>query len=132
MEKQTIKEAYQKFTVKDSKVEGGSGENVPKGTGEVKRLIPGSPGKVTGGSSTKLGKKLFEEMGLPKTTKRTPYQAQHIIPKEFRSHPVLIKIGMDMDDASNGFFLRVPDADISTTSRHKGYHSVYSNFVRKN
>ncbi|WP_249597983.1 T7SS effector LXG polymorphic toxin [Peribacillus frigoritolerans] len=131
MEKQTIKEAYQRFTVKDSKVEGVSGESVPKGTGKVKRLIPGSPGKVTGGSSTKLGKNMFEEMGLPKTTKRTPYQAQHIIPKEFRSHPVLIKIGMDMDDASNGFFLRVPDADISTTSRHKGYHSVYSNFVRK-
>nr|WP_248278464.1 AHH domain-containing protein [Bacillus sp. DNRA2] len=70
-------------------------------------------------------------MGLPITTKRTPYQAQHIIPKEFRSHPVLQKIGMEMDDASNGFFQRVPDADISATSRHKGYHSVYSNFVRK-
>ncbi|UZD49112.1 T7SS effector LXG polymorphic toxin [Peribacillus frigoritolerans] len=32
MEKQTIKEAYQKFTVKDRKVEGVSGEGVPKGT----------------------------------------------------------------------------------------------------
>ncbi|WP_328177282.1 HNH endonuclease [Peribacillus frigoritolerans] len=32
MEKQTIKEAYQKFTVKDKKVEGVSGESVPKGT----------------------------------------------------------------------------------------------------
>ena len=32
MEKQTIKEAYQKFTVKDRKVEGVSGESVPKGT----------------------------------------------------------------------------------------------------
>ncbi|WP_342603969.1 T7SS effector LXG polymorphic toxin [Peribacillus sp. FSL E2-0159] len=32
MEKQTIKEAYQKFTVKDSKVEGVSGESIPKGT----------------------------------------------------------------------------------------------------
>ncbi|MCU6599260.1 T7SS effector LXG polymorphic toxin [Peribacillus frigoritolerans] len=32
IEKQTIKEAYQKFTVKDSKVEGVSGESVPKGT----------------------------------------------------------------------------------------------------
>lgn len=113
---------------------GGSGVSsegsVVKGTGEVNRLIPGTPGKVTGGSSTKLGKNMFEEMGLPKTTKRTPYQAQHIIPKEFRSHPVLQKIGMDMDDASNGFFLRVPDADVSVTSRHKGYHAVYSNFVR--
>ncbi|MFS0667065.1 deaminase domain-containing protein [Peribacillus frigoritolerans] len=35
LEKQTIKEAYQKFTVKDSKVEGVSGESVPKGTGKV-------------------------------------------------------------------------------------------------
>ncbi|MCY7759488.1 T7SS effector LXG polymorphic toxin [Bacillus inaquosorum] len=95
------------------------------------RLIPGTPGKVTGGSSTKLGKNMFEQMGLPRSTKRTPYQAQHIIPKEFRSHPVLKKLGMDMDDASNGFFLRVPDDDISATSRHKGYHSVYSSFVRK-
>ncbi|MGG3558473.1 T7SS effector LXG polymorphic toxin [Peribacillus frigoritolerans] len=34
MEKQTIKEAYQKFTVKDSKVEVVSGESVPKGTGK--------------------------------------------------------------------------------------------------
>ncbi|MEY9867209.1 hypothetical protein ABIE66_002588 [Peribacillus sp. B2I2] len=32
MEKQTIKEAYQKFTVKDSKVEAVSGEIIPKGT----------------------------------------------------------------------------------------------------
>ncbi|MDP9741219.1 UNVERIFIED_ORG: CxxC motif-containing protein [Bacillus sp. B2I3] len=46
MEKQTIKEAYQKFTVKDRKVEDVSGESVPKGTGkgraevsEVKTLV---------------------------------------------------------------------------------------------
>ncbi|MFS0763808.1 YwqJ-related putative deaminase [Peribacillus phoenicis] len=35
MEKQTIKEAYQKFTVKDSKVEAASGESIPKGTGNI-------------------------------------------------------------------------------------------------
>ncbi|MFK9118182.1 deaminase domain-containing protein [Peribacillus castrilensis] len=35
MEKQTIKEAYQRFTVKDRKVEGVSGESVSKGTGKV-------------------------------------------------------------------------------------------------
>ncbi|TVX76044.1 transposase [Peribacillus simplex] len=34
MEKQTIKEAYQKFTVKDSKVEGVSGGRISKGTGK--------------------------------------------------------------------------------------------------
>ncbi|CAN7274851.1 hypothetical protein LJR015_002192 [Peribacillus frigoritolerans] len=46
MEKQTIKEAYQKFTVKDRKVEIVSGESIPKGTGkdraevsEVKTLV---------------------------------------------------------------------------------------------
>jgi hypothetical protein len=38
MEKQTIKEAYQKFTVKDRKVEGVSGENVPKGTDKTNNL----------------------------------------------------------------------------------------------
>ncbi|MGW9574278.1 AHH domain-containing protein, partial [Paenibacillus terrae] len=100
-----------------------------EGTGESKRLIPGTPGKVTGGSSTKLGKNMFEEMGLRRSTKRTPYQAQHVIPAEFNEHPVIEKIGMDMDHASNGFFLRIPDKYTSSTSRHQGYHSVYSDFV---
>ncbi|MGY3314714.1 hypothetical protein ACV242_003210 [Peribacillus simplex] len=36
MEKQTIKEAYQKFTVKDSKVEGVSGESISNGIDNVK------------------------------------------------------------------------------------------------
>ncbi|MGG3401627.1 hypothetical protein BKK39_16540 [Bacillus cereus] len=135
IESSTVGEVAGKFskastTAKDDAYQLAKGSGGVKGTGEGTRLIPGTPGKVTGGSSTKLGKNMFEEMGLPKTTKRTPYEAQHIIPKEFRRHPVLQKIGMDMDDASNGFFLRVPDADVSVTSRHKGYHAVYSNFVR--
>ena len=45
-------------------------------------------------------------------------------------HPVLQKIGMDMEDASNGLFLRTPAEDISTMSRHRGYHSIYNEFVR--
>ncbi|MGW6665802.1 MULTISPECIES: hypothetical protein [Peribacillus] len=36
MEKQTIKEAYQKFTVKDSKKEGVSGESISNGIDNVK------------------------------------------------------------------------------------------------
>ncbi|MBE2978193.1 T7SS effector LXG polymorphic toxin [Priestia megaterium] len=108
------------------------GERVPTTINtNIQRLIPGKPGEVTGGSSTKLGKNMFEQMGLPRSTKRTPYQAQHVIPKEFRSHPIIKKIGMDMDHASNGFFLQIPEENVSATSRHKGYHSVYSNFVRK-
>ncbi|WP_236004286.1 AHH domain-containing protein [Heyndrickxia sporothermodurans] len=102
-----------------------------KSSSESTRLIPGTPGKVTGGSSSKLGKNMFEEMGLPRTTKRSPYQAQHIIPAEFNEYPILQKIGMDMDHASNGFFLRVPDEYVSSTSRHQGYHSVYSDFVER-
>ncbi|MGG3494381.1 T7SS effector LXG polymorphic toxin [Peribacillus simplex] len=39
MEKQTIKEAYQKFTVKDSKVEGVSGESISKGTDKVRAEV---------------------------------------------------------------------------------------------
>ncbi|MFS0813044.1 hypothetical protein [Peribacillus phoenicis] len=43
MEKQTNKEAYQKFTVKDGTIEGVSKESVPKGTGEFtskKKTVP--------------------------------------------------------------------------------------------
>ena len=94
------------------------------------RLIPGTEGIVTGGNSTKLGKNMLEDMGVPQNTKWTTYQAQHVIPAEMSDHPVLQKIGMDMDDASNGLFLRTPAEDISTMSRHRGYHSTYNEFVR--
>lgn len=101
-------------------------------TNNSNRLIPGTPGKVTGGNSKKLGNNLMESMGLKKSTKRDVYQAQHIIPAEMSSHPVIQKIGMDLDDASNGIFLRIPDEEISSMSRHRGYHSVYSDFVYDN
>ncbi|PEG11636.1 hypothetical protein CON96_02390 [Bacillus wiedmannii] len=101
-----------------------------KGTGEATRLIPGTPGKVTGGSSTKLGQNLLESMGLPRSASRKGYQAQHIIPKNLRNHPVLKKIGMDMDHADNGMFLPIPAKDPSALSRHRGFHSVYNNVVK--
>ena len=94
------------------------------------RLIPGTEGVVTGGDSTKLGKNMMESMGLPRGTNWRGYQAQHIIPAEMANHPVLQKIGIDLDDASNGLFLRTPAADISVMSRHRGYHSTYNEFVR--
>ena len=81
------------------------------GTGE--RLIPGMEGVVAGGDSTKLGKKMMESMGLPRGTNWTGHQAQHIIPVEMADHPVLQRNGMDLDDASNGLFLRTPADDIS-------------------
>ena len=73
---------------------------------------------------------MMEDMGLKRSTKWTGYQAQHIIPAEMADHPIIKKIGMDMDDASNGLFLRVPENDVSAMSRHRGYHSVYSEFVK--
>ena len=75
-------------------------------------------GVVTGGDSTKLGKKMMESMGLPRGTNWTGHQAQHIIPVEMADHPVLQRNGMDLDDASNGLFLRTPADDISAMSRH--------------
>ena len=95
------------------------------------RMIPGIPGEVAGGSSTKLGRNLMAEMGLPRGTSWTGYQAQHIIPSEVRAHAVLKRIGMNLDDASNGQFLRTPDGMTSAMSRHRGYHSVYNEVVER-
>ncbi|MCX7746230.1 MAG: AHH domain-containing protein [Clostridia bacterium] len=95
------------------------------------RLLPGTPGVVTGGDSTRLGKNMMESMGLKRSAKWSGYQAQHIIPSEMADHAVIKKIGMDMDDASNGLFLRVPDESISPMSRHKGFHSVYNEVVQR-
>ncbi len=57
-------------------------------------------------------------------------EAQHIIPAEMTNHPILQKIGMDLDHATNGLFLRTPADDVSTMSRHRGYHSTYNEFVK--
>ena len=72
---------------------------------------------------------MLESIGLKRSTKWTGYQAQHIIPAEMAEHPIIQKIGMNMDDASNGIFLRIPENDVSAMPRHRGYHSVYSEFV---
>jgi len=116
----SLKEAYQYMESK-----------VVKGTGEGSRVIPGTPGIVTGGNSTKLGKNMMTEMGLRRSTKWSGYQAQHIIPSEMADNPVIKKIGMNFDDSSNGIFLRVPDDNISTMARHRGYHSVYNEVVAR-
>ena len=101
------------------------------GVGGNTRIIPGTPGKVTGGNSTKLGKNIMESMGLKRSTKWKGYQAQHIIPSEMADNAVIKKIGMDLDDASNGIMLRIPDEGISPMSRHQGYHSVYNEVVER-
>ena len=114
---------------KKSNGAGSDSKNTIKG-GIGERLIPGMKGVVTGGNSTKLGKNMMESMGLPRGTNWTGHQAQHIIPVEMADHPVLQRNGMDLDDASNGLFLRTPADDISAMSRHRGYHSIYNEFVK--
>lgn len=47
---------------------------------------------------------MMEKMGLKRSTKWSGYQAQHVIPSEMANHPVIKKIGMNFDDASNGIF----------------------------
>lgn len=75
---------------------------------------------------------MMESMGLPRETKWSGYEAQHIIPKKFKNNKILKKIGMDLDDASNGIFLRNRESGgISVTSRHKGNHKQYIDFVEK-
>lgn len=100
--------------------------------GSNSRLIPGNEGVVTGGDSDVLGKNMFREMGLDPDTSRAGYQAQHIIPKELREHPIIQKIGMDLDDASNGMFLRERNSGGSSArSRHQGYHKQYTNVIEE-
>nr|WP_314461629.1 AHH domain-containing protein [uncultured Clostridium sp.] len=53
-----------------------------------------------------------------------------MIPSEMADHQVLQKIGMNLDDATNVLFLRIPADDISAMSRHRGYHSTYNEFVK--
>ena len=70
-------------------------------------------GVVTGGDSTKLGKKMMESMGLPRGTNWTGHQAQHIIPVEMADHPVLQRKGVEFHDAPNGLYVSTPADDIS-------------------
>ena len=43
---------------------------------------------------------MLREMGIRGKAKWGGYQAQHIIPAEMATHPVLKKIGMDLDHAN--------------------------------
>ncbi|WP_201798461.1 RHS repeat-associated core domain-containing protein, partial [Photobacterium kishitanii] len=99
------------------------------------RLLAGTPSKVTGGSSSKLGKNLNEAMGRSRSASRSGYEAQHLIPSELKTHPVLKKVGIDLDNASNGIFLPASKAKpvgmISGMPRHTGSHPNYTEAVRQ-
>jgi hypothetical protein len=94
------------------------------------RQLSGSPGIVTGGNSRVLGRNLLESMGVDGASRWPGYQAQHIVPSQLADHPILQRVGIDLDDASNGIFLRVPDEGISPMARHQGFHSIYNQVVK--
>ncbi|MDW8711043.1 AHH domain-containing protein [Streptococcus suis] len=73
---------------------------------------------------------MLKSMGVSTNTGWKGYQAQHIIPAEFTNHPLIQKIGMNFDDASNGIFLPIPNTNVRGLSRHRGYHSTYNTFVK--
>jgi hypothetical protein len=96
------------------------------------RHIPGAPGIVVGGSSQKLGKNIMESFGMGRSTSFSGWQPHHIIPSEARIHPVIVKIGMNLDDPSNGIMLPNPSTATAggwSLPTHQGYHSTYSDFV---
>lgn len=85
-----------------------------------------------GGNGKVLGENLFKSMGLPKNTSRKGYQAQHLIQTKLKSHPVFSKIDFDMDEATNGIFLRDnKSGNTSATTRHTGKHPDYQSLVEE-
>jgi hypothetical protein len=89
----------------------------------------GQPGLVTGGSSQALGRGLMRQFGIPGQT-FSGWQPHHLIPTEARTHPVIVKIGMNLDAPTNGIMLPEPGTlGGGQLPTHKGYHSLFSNIA---
>ena len=107
--------------------------NNPFAANSIGRSIAGTPGIVTGGSSSTLGKNILEAMGFARNIGRRGTQAQHLIPSELGTHPVLQRLGMNLDEAGNGLLLPSASAKpgISALPRHTGSHPAYTGAVRQ-
>lgn len=91
------------------------------------RAIPGTPGIVVGGKSTVLGKNILQDFGLARSTSFSGWQPHHIIPTQAKTHPVIVKIGMDLDHSSNGIMLPEPGTLLGgPLPTHKGFHSLFN------
>ena len=114
-------------------------------TSKLDDIIPKLDGKdVTKLQHGDLRKRMlddFEGLSASDLKKiKIDYQAQHIIPFEFKEHPVLRKIDMDINHPSNGLFLKnkVSKAKlelgatdgVSALTRHTGGHEIYNDFVK--
>ena len=92
------------------------------------RLIPGgASGTATGGSSQALGKNMMVNFGMPRSTSFSGWQPHHIIPGNFVTHPVIRKIGMDLDHPANGIMLPEPATNWpGNLPTHQGFHRPYN------
>ena len=106
------------------------------------KLIPGTRGKVEGGYSDKATDDMiatFDNSKARKLTRIPGYQQHHIIPCRRKKqadgsfiideHPILKKIGMNLDDESNGIFLPTSNKVVRGKTVHKGRHNIYNQAV---
>jgi hypothetical protein len=64
--------------------------------------------------------------GIPGET-FSGWEPHHPIPSEAAAHPIIIKIGMNLDAPSNGIMLRASATNWpGNLPTHKGYHSLFS------
>ncbi len=98
-----------------------SRKSLPSGS---PRHFPVTLGKTTGGSSVVLGKNI----GMPETG---GWAAHHIIPSELKDHRVLKKVGMNMDQATNGIALPTRPGVADNLPLHAGSHPSYTKAVKK-
>lgn len=82
-------------------------------------------------SSKLLAESLKAKGQWPKNAKSGDYAAHHIIPTQLSNHPVLIRIGMDMNNATNGIALPTKPGLHPTLPLHRGSHPSYTNDVRQ-
>jgi hypothetical protein len=100
----------------------------------ITRRVPGSPGLVTGGNSTVLRANLHRRSRLGGPATGGNREAHHVIPSAVaKDHPVLKRLGINLDDASNGVFL--PNGPNGTKplglSVHRGPHDNYSRAIQQ-
>ena len=107
-----------------------SEKNIPN-----KELVPqGEAGGVTGGDSQRLKQAICQAEGYdPNDERIKTSEAHHLIPKsqEFRNHPVLKEISINLDSASNGILLPEYNPEkLNSRTVHRGWHSIYSKVVK--
>jgi hypothetical protein len=117
---ETSKKLYQ--SLENSKLYGPvSRKTLPSGSSGT---FPVTLGKTTGGSSLVLG----HNIGIPKTG---GWAAHHIIPSELKDHRALRKIGMNMDQVSNGMALPTKPGLHPNLPLHAGSHPSYTKAMKK-